>query len=64
MAGVVGAPYPGPQPYSVFRSVRVPMDAFTAVNPDLDLASLDALLFRFRGRPAGRVLIDDIEVTS
>ncbi|MDH3680348.1 MAG: hypothetical protein OEV40_10420 [Acidimicrobiia bacterium] len=64
MAGVVSHPYPGPQPYSIFRSVRIPLDAFAAVNPALALTSLAAIRLQLRGRATGRILVDDIEVSS
>jgi len=63
MAGVVSYPYPGPQPYSILRTIRLPLDVFSAVNPEMTLTSLAALRFQLRGRATGRILVDDIEVT-
>jgi hypothetical protein len=56
-------PYPLPHagPYSVFRTVRLRLDEFTAVNAALDLRSLDAIRLRFSRSETGRLLIDDIE---
>lgn len=57
------APYPAPasQPWAVFRTVRLPMDAFTAVNPSLDLNGIASVTLRLDLHPTGRVLIDDLE---
>ena len=45
------------------RTVRIPIDAFTAVAPDLALHRLEAITFRFTARRTGDVFIDDIEFT-
>lgn len=65
-AGAVGAiSYPFPDsngdPVHVFSTVRIPMDAFTAWAPDLDLANVREVKFRSAMRDEGRVLIDDLE---
>lgn len=64
--GVVGAvPYPlaGNEPYSVFTTVRLPLDAFTAVNPSLNLNTLRRLRLRPL-RATGRVSVDDVELDT
>jgi dienelactone hydrolase len=57
-------PYPAAsaRPLSVFRTVRLPLDAFTAVNPSLPLHAVVQVSVRLLGRPSGRVLVDDIEI--
>ncbi|WFE25046.1 hypothetical protein O7623_16625 [Solwaraspora sp. WMMD791] len=58
---VVRYPLAGPQTYSVFQTVRLPVDAFTATNPDLDVTALKRIRLVFSDRPTGRLLVDDIE---
>lgn len=57
------APYPAPssETWMVFRTVRLPMDAFTAVNTALDLGGVRSLTLRMALRPTGRILVDDLE---
>ncbi|MEO0652479.1 MAG: hypothetical protein AAFZ65_17535, partial [Planctomycetota bacterium] len=48
-----------------FETVRMGLRGFRAINPDLDLESLDRLEFKFGpsfGTPNGRLVIDDIEL--
>ena len=62
--GMVGlAPYPDDalQPYSVFRTIRIPADAFGAVNPALNLSALTGVTLRLVSRATGHILVDDIE---
>jgi len=62
--GVGGSiPYPllGREVYSVFRTVRLPLDAFTAVEPALNLRALRTVRLLFDLRTRGRLLIDDVE---
>ncbi|MFY1631684.1 hypothetical protein ACN27F_00145 [Solwaraspora sp. WMMB335] len=54
-------PLAGPPAYSVFQTVRLPVDAFTATNPGLDITRLTRLRLVFSERPTGRLLVDDIE---
>lgn len=65
--GSVGdVPYPTPEsPHtlSVFRTVRLPLDAFKAVNSGLNLSSVTRVRLLLIGRATGRVLVDDIEFT-
>lgn len=66
-AGAVG---PVPYPYSdfdgdpvhVMATIRIPLDAFTAAAPDLDLSNLRRITFRSGVREEGRLIIDDLEV--
>lgn len=64
--GAVGeVPYPLPgYAYSVFGTVRIPMDAFTAMNPRFDLGRLQELRLYPAPRPTGRLLLDDVEIES
>jgi dienelactone hydrolase len=49
--------------YSVYQTHRLPIDAFTAVNPELDIRNLQWLRLRPNGvaNSSGWILIDDIE---
>jgi hypothetical protein len=60
---VVPYPLPGVGVYSVFRTARIPLDAFVAVNPALRLGSLQYLRLR-PTRSTGRILVDDIEFVT
>ena len=65
--GAVGlAPYPDDAglPYSVFRSIRIPADAFGAVNPGLNLGAISGMRLRLSGSPTGHVLVDDLEADT
>ena len=62
--GIVGiSPFPDTagNDYSIFRSIRIPSDAFKAVNQSVDMASIIELRLRLSGRPTGHILVDDIE---
>ncbi len=62
--GAVGtAPFPDSSPavLSVMRSLRLPLDAFEAVNPGINLGSIQTVTFYLDARGSGHVLIDDIE---
>jgi dienelactone hydrolase len=56
-------PLPGRTVFSVFQSLRLPIDAFTAVNPALNIHQLQWLRLRPNGvaNRSGWILIDDIE---
>jgi hypothetical protein len=60
------APLPYPDSAGVvlcpMRTVRVPLDAFKAVNPALNLANIQSVSLRFAARPSGHVLADDVEI--
>ncbi len=62
----VGYPYPALNVLIVFQTIRLPFDAFLAVNPALDLDGLRELRLSSGLPPgrAGRVLIDDIEFAT
>ena len=65
--GLIGiSPYPDTdgRDYSIFRSIRVPSDAFKAVNQAVSLASITEVRFTLSGRPTGHVLIDDVELDN
>jgi dienelactone hydrolase len=64
LGAIAGVPYPlSPWVYSVFRTLRLPLDAFAAVNPALRLGSLRYLRLR-PTRSTGRILFDDIELVT
>ena len=60
----VGYPFTGARVLSVLQTVRLPFDAFEAVNPGLNLANIQSLRLRFAGRASGNILADDLEVGS
>jgi len=65
--GIVGiVPFPDTEriEYSVFRTIRIPSDAFKAVNESVSMNAIDKVTFRLSARPTGHILIDDIEVDS
>ena len=59
-----GIPYPllGWEIYSVFRTVRLPLDAVAAVEPELNLGALRRIRLLLDLRSSGRILVDDVEV--
>jgi hypothetical protein len=62
--GAVGSvPFPA-RHICPMRTVRLPLDAFTAVEPVLDLNRLESITFRLTARATGDVFIDDIEFTA
>ncbi len=68
-AGAIGAiPYPDVRPAAAglcpMRSIRIPMDAFTAANASFDPGSIQRIIFSLTARPTGRIFVDDIEITS
>lgn len=64
IGAIAAVPYPLPgfETYSVFRTVRIPLDAFTAANPDLNIGAVRRVrLSSTAQRRNGRLLVDDIE---
>lgn len=63
MGAIARVPYPlpGPHVYSVFRTIRIPLNAFGAVNPALRLGALQKLRI-LPLRSTGRISLDDIEI--
>ena len=62
--GLIGtSPYPDDsrQTYSVFRSIRIPADAFDAVNPTINMGSINSVTLKLTGRATGHILVDDLE---
>ena len=55
---------PGAVPtyHAVFRTVRIPIHAFLAVNPNLDIRLLEWLSITPIVREAGRIVFDDLEI--
>jgi hypothetical protein len=68
-AGAVAPiPYPDVQPasskVSPLRSVRIPLDAFTAANPAFDWNNIVRMNVALKARPSGRIFVDDLEISS
>jgi dienelactone hydrolase len=61
-AAAVPYPLPGTKTLSVPRTIRLPLDAFTAVDPSFDPGAIRAVVLRPAGGITGRMLIDDVEV--
>ncbi|TVR93695.1 MAG: hypothetical protein EA416_04605 [Trueperaceae bacterium] len=53
-----------PDAYPLFQRVDLPMAAFTAANPDLDLASVDRVELVFDRVPAGVVALRSLRLTA
>jgi hypothetical protein len=64
LGAVAAIPFPDSAKHVLtpMRTVRLPLDAFQAANPALDLANIQSVTIRFMARPAGHVLADDIEL--
>jgi len=59
------AALPAPSPRAgicPMRTVRIPLDAFSAANPMLSLDRLDSLTIDLTARTPGDLLIDDVEI--
>jgi len=68
-AGAVAPiPYPDVREFATkrcpMRTIRIPVDAFTALNPSLDLGNITRIALQLNGRPTGHIFIDDIEIGS
>jgi dienelactone hydrolase len=63
LGSVARIPYPDSAltVLSMMRTVRVPLDAFVAANPALNLNDIRSVTLRFNARPAGNILADDFE---
>jgi hypothetical protein len=65
LGAVAQIPYPDVGAYgrvlSMMRTVRLPMDAFIAANPALNLADIRSVTLRLMARPSGHILCDDFE---
>ena len=48
----------------MMRTVRLPLDAFQAVNPALNLGDIRSVTLRFMARPSGHLLVDDFEFSQ
>jgi hypothetical protein len=57
-------PLPGVAVLSVPRTVRLPIDAFTAMDSSFDPSSITAITIRPAGGATGRIFIDEIEVAK
>lgn len=60
LGAVAQIPYPVTQ-LSMMRTVRLPIDAFKAMNPAFSPASVKSVALWLAARPTGNILIDDIE---
>lgn len=60
-AAAVGYPFEGISRTALLRTVRLPLDAFVAVEPALDVSALERLRLRADLSPAGRVLCGSVE---
>jgi len=60
----VGYPFTGARVFSVLQSVRLPLDAFQALNPGLNLGRIESVRLHLAGRASGNILVDDLEVGS
>ncbi len=66
LGSVARIPYPdaAPRVLSMMRTVRLPLDAFLAANPALNLNAIRSVTLRFMARPTGHILVDDIEFST
>jgi hypothetical protein len=67
LGAVAQVPFPESQTaavYSVFETVRLPFDAFHAVNPALNLGAIRSVHWLLVGRATGNILADDLELGS
>jgi hypothetical protein len=64
IGAVASVPYPdsAPRVLCPMRTVRVPLDAFLAVEPALDLGNIQSVTLRFTARLSGHLLVDDLEI--
>ena len=65
--GLVGiSPFPDTDgnDYSVFRTIRIPSDAFKAVNQGVNMAAINEVRLKLSGRPTGHIIVDDIELDN
>jgi hypothetical protein len=65
LGAVAQIPYPDTAVtvLSMMRTVRLPLDAFRAANPALNLGDIRSVTLRFMARPTGHILADDFEFT-
>jgi hypothetical protein len=66
LGAVAQIPYPDAAPVvlSMMRTVRLPLDAFQAANPALNLGDIRSVTLRLMARPSGHILGDDFELSS
>lgn len=67
-AGAVSMiPYPdlqeGASGLCPMRTIRIPVDAFTAANPSFDRTNISQISLDLTARPTGHLLADDIEIS-
>lgn len=64
LGAIAKVPFPDSAPavLSVMRTMRIPLDAFEAVNPTLSMGSIVGVKLRLVSRLTGHVLVDDIEL--
>jgi hypothetical protein len=63
LGAVAQIPYPDTAGtvLSMMRTLRLPLDAFQAANPALNLSDIRSATLRFMARPTGHILADDFE---
>jgi hypothetical protein len=60
----VGYPFTGAAILSMLQTVRLPFDAFQAVAPGFNVATVQSIKLRMIARDKGNVLMDDLELGS
>lgn len=61
-AGLVPHPAASLNVIAPMRTVRLPIDAFRAANPDLSLSTIQSVTLWLAGRATGHILVDDLEL--
>jgi dienelactone hydrolase len=61
-AAAIPYPLPAVSVLSVPRTIRLPLDAFTAVEPAFDPSAITAITLRPAGAATGRILLDEVEL--
>jgi dienelactone hydrolase len=66
LGAVAQIPYPDASavPLSMMRTVRLPIDAFRAVNPALNVLNIQSVRLGLTARPTGHILGDDFEFSA
>jgi pimeloyl-ACP methyl ester carboxylesterase len=64
LGAVSQVPYPEAYGLSVFKTVRLPIDAFMAANPSLNPGSIQSVSLELIGQGTGHILVDDLELGS
>jgi len=62
LGAVAQVPFPDRSGICPMRTVRLPLDAFVAANPALDVTQIQSVALRLIGRDTGNILADDFEL--